>query len=84
MKWIYKLIFRIFVPKELQNMYAVEYQTSSMLEPKLFAYEFFDEDYEHRELTFTHETAGHTLTLNKDKLEWYSTTKIGTGSFYNN
>ena len=75
MKYLYRLIFSIFVPKDLK-VYAVEYFTRGMVEPKLFAYEHFSEDYKTNELIFEHETAGHTLVLNKDSLEWYTTTKL--------
>lgn len=79
---ILKLLWRA---RRMKNMYAVEYQTSSMLEPKLFAYEYFDEDYHTHEITFTHESAGHTLVLNKKKLEWYQTSKLGINNdFLNN
>ncbi len=82
---MWEIIKLLWKARKMKDLYAVEYQTTNRLEPKLFAYEYCEEDYNTKELIFTNESAKHVLTLNKEKLEWYTTMKLGeNNTFYSN
>lgn len=66
---VIKLLFKARKVK----MYVVEYQTSTMLEPRQFVYEYCEELHQSKRFEYVNETAGQVLTLNLDKLEYMIT-----------
>jgi len=70
MRWFFKTIKKAL---NVKKMYIVEYQTSNMIEPKQFAYEYCEELYNLNRMEYVNETAGQVLTINLDKLEFHLT-----------
>lgn len=73
MIWLWKLIKQA---RKVKPMFKLEYQTSTMLEPRLFVYEYCEEKYQDREIEYVNEFSGQVLTINKDKIEYTITSPL--------
>lgn len=71
MNWFFKILKQAHKVSKME-INVVEYQTSSMLESKRFAYTYAEETM-HGQIKFDNDLSHQTLVLIKDKLEWYIT-----------
>ena len=73
MIWLWRLIKQA---RKVKPMFKLEYQTSTMLEARLFVYEYCEEKHLEREIEYVNEMSGQVLTINKDKIEYTITSPI--------
>jgi hypothetical protein len=54
-------------------MYKVTMKQKSDIEPIVFVYDYFDEDYENNEYEFVNHEAGQVLRVSKEDFSYYKT-----------